>query len=109
MLAIGSLEGEEKVIRGNVEIELVEDKELGEERETGDRAVVFEVVWVKFVFLEERTNDGRLENVRDGASLYGRVDDVSDEGQELGKAVGVEGGRKGVKFTGFDRNGHYDF
>ena len=108
MLAIGRLEREEEIVRGEVKIELVEDnllKKLGEERKIRDRMVVFEVVWVKVVFLEERTNYNRLENVRDGASQYGRVDDVSDEGQELGKAVRVEGGRKGVKFTGFDRHG----
>ena len=47
MLAIGRLEGEEEVIRGEVEVELVEDnllKELGEEREIRDRAVVFGVI-----------------------------------------------------------------
>ena len=95
-----------------MEVELVEDnllKELGEKGEIGDRAVVLEVIWVKVVLLEERTNDGGLENVRDGASLHGSVDDVSDEGQELGKAVGVEGGRKGVQFTGFERHGLYGF
>ena len=47
--------------------------------------------------------------MRDRASQYGRVDDVSDERQELGKAVRVEGGRKGVKFTGFKRHGLYGF
>ena len=86
MLAIGRLEGEEEVIRGEVEVELVEDnllKELGEEREIGDRAVVLEIIWVKALLLEERTNDGGLENVMDGASLFGSVDDVSDDGQEL--------------------------
>ena len=61
------------------------------------------------MFLEERTNDGGLENVRDGASQYGRVDDVSDEGQELGKAVRVEGGWKRVKFAGFERHRLYGF
>ena len=92
MLAIGRLEGEEGVIRGEVEVELVEDnlKGLGEERYIGERAVVLEVVWVKVVLFEERTNDGGLENVMDGASLFGSVDDVSDEGQEFGKTVGVE-------------------
>ena len=67
MLAIGRLEGKEEVVKGEVEIELVEDdlpKELVEERELGDRAVVLEVVWVKVVLLEERTNNGGLENVR---------------------------------------------
>jgi hypothetical protein len=39
------------------------------------------------VFLEERANYSGLENVRNGARLYRRVDDVSDEGQELGKTV----------------------
>ena len=105
MLAIGRLEGEE-------EIELVEDnllKELGEEREIGDRAVVFEVIWVKIVFFEERTDNGGLKTVRDGASLYGSVDDVGDEGKELGKTLRVEGGREGVEFTGFERHGLYGF
>ena len=93
MLAIGRLEGEEEVIRGEVEVELVEDnllKEFGEKREIRDRVVGFEVLWVKVVFFEERMNDGGLENARNGASQYGRVDDVSDEGQELGKAVRVD-------------------
>ena len=59
------------------------------------------------MLIEENTNHGGLENVRDRASQYGRVDDVSDEGKELEKAVRVEGGRKGVKFTGFERHGLY--
>jgi hypothetical protein len=112
VLAIGRLEGKEEVVRGEVEIELVEDnllEELGKEREIGDRAVVFEVVGIKVVFLEERTDYGGLENVRDGASLYGSVDDVSNEGQKLGNAIRVERGREGVQFTGFKRHGLYGF
>ena len=53
------------------------------------------------------TNDGRLENVRNGASLYGSVDDV--KGKSWGKIVGVEGGCKGVEFASFKRHRLYGF
>jgi hypothetical protein len=71
VLSIGRLEGKKEVVGGEVEIELVENnllKELGKEREIGDRAVVFELIWVKVVFFEERTNNGGFEDVRNGAS-----------------------------------------
>ena len=56
MLAIGRLVGEKEIVKGEVEIELVEDnllKELGEEREFGNRVLVFlgGVIWVKILFL----------------------------------------------------------
>ena len=57
------------------------------------------------MFLEKRANNGGLKTARDGASLYGNVDDVGDEGKELGKTFRVEGDRKGVEFTGFERHG----
>jgi hypothetical protein len=72
VLPIGRLEWKEEVVRGEVEVELVEDnllKKLRKEREIGDGAIVFEIVWVEVVFLEKRTNYGGLENVRNGASL----------------------------------------
>ena len=61
------------------------------------------------MFLEDRANDDGLENVRDRANQYGSVNNVSNEGQELGRAVRVEGGWKGVEFTGFERHGLYGF
>ena len=59
------------------------------------------------MFLEERMNDGGLENFRDGVNTYGSVDDVGNEGQELGKALRIEGGREGIKFAGFERHGGF--
>ena len=71
MFAIGRLERTEKIVGGKMEVELVENnllKELGQEREIRDGSVVFEFIWIKVVFFEERTDDGRLENIGNRAS-----------------------------------------
>jgi hypothetical protein len=84
MLAIGRLEGIEEIVGGEVKVELIENdffKELGQEREIGNRTIVFEVVWVEVVFFQERADESRLESVRDSASLERSVDDVGDERQ----------------------------
>jgi len=67
-----------------MEVELVENnllKELGQEREIRDGSVVFKFVWIKVVFFEERTDDGRLEDIGNRAGFKRSVDDVCDERQ----------------------------
>lgn len=84
VFAIGRLERTEKIVGGKMEVELVENnllKELGQEREIRDGSVVFKFVWIKVVFFEERTDDGRFEDIRNRAGFKRSVDDVCDERQ----------------------------
>ena len=84
VFAIGRLERTEKIVGGKMDVELVENnllKQLGQEGEIGDGSVVFEFIWIKVVFFEERTDDGRFEDIRNRAGFKRSVDDVCDERQ----------------------------
>ena len=110
VFAVGRLEGTEEVVGGEMEVDLVEDnllEEFGQEGEVRDRPIVFQLVWVEVVFLEEGSDDSGFEDVRNRASVERDVDDVCDERQKMRKTVGVERGRQRVKFAGFEGHGLY--
>ena len=74
-------------------------KKLGNEREVRDRAIVFQVIWVKVVLFQGRTNNSCLKSCGKGTCAQGCVDDVSDGRKQAWKAVREERCRNGVKFT----------
>ena len=57
------------------------------------------------MFFDERTDNGRLERVRDSSSFKGSVNDVSDEWEESRKTVGVDRRWERIKIAGFERHG----
>ena len=78
VFAISRLERTERIVGGKMEVELVENnllKELGQEEEIGDGSVVFQFIWIKVVFFEERTDNGRLEDIGNRAGFKRSVDD----------------------------------
>ena len=83
-------------------VELLEDsflKKLGNERKVRDRAIVFQVIWVKFVLFQKRMNNSCLKSFGKGTCARGCVDDVSDGRKQVWRAVREERCRNGVKFT----------
>ena len=61
--------------------ELLKDdflENLGNERKVRDRAIVYQVIWVKVVLFQERTNNSCLKCCGKGTCAQGCVDNVSD-------------------------------
>jgi len=57
------------------------------------------------VFFEKRTDNGRLERVRDSSSFEGSVNDVGDKWEESRKTVRVDRRWKRIEIAGFERHG----
>ena len=61
---VGRLERMKEVVIWQVVAELLKDnflKKLGNERKVRDRAIVFQVIWVKVILFQERTNNSCLK------------------------------------------------
>ena len=96
--AVGRLQRMKEVVISQLVDEVLKDdflKKLGNERKVTDRAIVFQVIWVKVVPFQERTNN----SCGKGTCVQGCVDDVSDGRKQVWKAVREERCRNGVKFT----------
>ena len=62
-------------------------KKLENEQKVRDRATVFQVIWVKVVLFQERTNKSCLKCCGKGTCVQGCVDNVSDGRKQVWKAV----------------------
>ena len=70
--------------------ELLKDdflENLGNERKVRDRAIVYQVIWVKVVLFQERTNNSCLKCCGKGTCVQGCVDNVSNGRKQVWKAV----------------------
>ena len=105
--AVGILERMKEAVVWQVVVELLKDsflKKLGNEWKVRDRAIVFQVIWVKVVLFQERTNNSCLKCCGKGTCAQGCVNNVHDSRKQVWKAVREERCRHRVKLTWFERH-----
>ena len=91
--AVGRLQRMKEVVISQLVVEILKDnflKKLGNERKVRDRAIVFQVIWVKVVLFQDRTNNSCLKSFGKGTCAPGCFDDVSDGRKQVWRAVREE-------------------
>jgi len=79
--ALGRLQRMKEVVISQLVVEVLKDnflKKLGNERKVRDRAIVFQVIWVKVVLFWVRMNNSCLKSCGKGTCAQGCVDNISD-------------------------------